>query len=125
MKIDIFLDVMLHSADQTHVWHLQTKSYAEHKALQGYYEGVRDGLDTVAEVCQGYKNVRLTAKGKMPLENYTDTDKMKVHIMKVCNYLRDLKMEVAEGKFETSQLVNAIDVIHELADKTLYLLTLK
>jgi DNA-binding MurR/RpiR family transcriptional regulator len=29
---------MLHSQTQVHIFHLGTKSYAEHKALQKYYE---------------------------------------------------------------------------------------
>ena len=31
---------LLHSQTQVHVYHLQTTSYSEHKALQGYYEGI-------------------------------------------------------------------------------------
>ena len=44
---------LLHSQTQVHIFHLQTTSYAEHKALQGYYEGI-DGLaDGLVESYQG------------------------------------------------------------------------
>ena len=36
------VSTLLHSQTQVHIFHLQTKSYSEHKALQGYYEGIDD-----------------------------------------------------------------------------------
>jgi len=38
---------LLHSQTQVHVFHLQTKSYSEHKALQGYYEGIDALVDGI------------------------------------------------------------------------------
>ena len=36
-----------------HVLHLASKSYAEHKALNGFYEDLTDLLDSLIEVYQG------------------------------------------------------------------------
>ena len=44
---------LLHSQTQVHIFHLGTKSYAEHKALQGYYEGVDALTDGLIESYQG------------------------------------------------------------------------
>jgi hypothetical protein len=33
---------LLHSRNQVHIFHLQTKSFAEHNALNDYYDGVLD-----------------------------------------------------------------------------------
>ena len=44
---------ILHSRTQTHIFHFKTKSYAEHKALQGYYEGIIPLLDSYIEGFQG------------------------------------------------------------------------
>ncbi len=44
---------LLHSQTQVHIFHLGTKSYSEHKALQGYYEGIDALVDGVIESYQG------------------------------------------------------------------------
>jgi len=38
-----FISHLLASQTQTHIFHLQTDSFAAHKALQKFYEGI-DGL---------------------------------------------------------------------------------
>ena len=56
------ISVLLHSVNQTHVFHLQTNSFSEHKALNKYYDSIGDIVDTLAESYQGkygilkYKN---------------------------------------------------------------------
>ena len=43
------VSILLHSQTQAHIFHLQTKSYSEHKALQNYYEGIDGLVDGVIE----------------------------------------------------------------------------
>jgi hypothetical protein len=43
------VSILLHSQTQVHIFHLQTKSYSEHKALQGYYEGIDALVDGIIE----------------------------------------------------------------------------
>ena len=123
-KIDLFLDMMFHTADQTHLWHLQTESYAQHMALGGYYDMIRIGLDDVAEKCQGYKGQRLVAHGKMPMVPYKDVAQIQAHLQAVCKFLTDLNNEIMTADKNATHLVNAIDVIREGIAKTKYLLTL-
>jgi len=49
----LFVATMLHSATVTHLQHLATKSYAEHKALRKFYEAIPDLVDAWAEAYQG------------------------------------------------------------------------
>ena len=44
-SIQEFVMCLLHAQTNTHILHLQSRSYSEHKALQGLYEG----LDTTLE----------------------------------------------------------------------------
>ena len=44
---------ILHSRNQAHVFHLQTQSFAEHNALNNYYDGVVDLFDGIIESYQG------------------------------------------------------------------------
>jgi len=128
MKIDLFLDTMfLHTADQTHLWHLQTKgtgSYALHMALGGYYDAIRVGLDDVAEKCMGYKGIRLNATGKTAMSKFRDVKQVDVHLTMVEKFLSDLNNEIMAADKRATHLVNAIDVIRECVSKTKYLITL-
>ena len=47
------LSILLHSRNQIHVFHLQTESYAEHKALGDFYEGIGELIDGIVESHQG------------------------------------------------------------------------
>ena len=53
MSAAVLLSALMHSRTQAHVFHLRTKSFATHKALQGYYEAIVPLLDTYAEAYQG------------------------------------------------------------------------
>lgn len=93
-----------------------------HQALGQYYEGIRDGMDDVAEKCMGHKDVRLEAKGGMPLKKFNDDGQVIKHLDTVEKYLKELNVEIGP---EASHIVNAVDVLRELVAKTKYLLTLK
>ena len=122
-NMDLFLDTMFWSADQTHLWHLQTESYALHKALNKYYDGIRDGLDTVAEEYMGYSGKRMKATNRMPLKPFKDVAQVSSHLTTVCKFLTSLSEELG-GKAETSHVLAAVDVIRELVAKTKYLISL-
>ena len=44
---------MLHSQKQAHIFHLGTKSFAEHMALNGYYSSIDKLVDGIIESYQG------------------------------------------------------------------------
>lgn len=48
-----FISLLMHSRTQTHVYHLDTKSFALHKALEAYYTGIVPLLDQYAEAYKG------------------------------------------------------------------------
>lgn len=48
-----YLELLFSSQIQSHVYHLQTKSFAQHLALQEYYEGIVGFIDSLAETYQG------------------------------------------------------------------------
>lgn len=48
-----FIGTLFLARDVAHSVHLNTRSFAKHKALKGFYEGVVDLADTLAEAYQG------------------------------------------------------------------------
>jgi hypothetical protein len=53
MKCAEFVGLFFLARDVTHSVHLNTRSYAKHKALQEFYEGIIDLADGFAEAYQG------------------------------------------------------------------------
>ena len=47
------IGVMFAGRTVTHIQHLKTKSFAEHKALNEFYDGIVDLADDLAEATQG------------------------------------------------------------------------
>ena len=107
-----FVATMLHSGTQAHLYHLRTKSYAQHVALGDYYDKIIDLTDAFAEAYQGcysvietYPNDFHTAKGE-PVEYF---EMLKEYVDKIRKTLPD-----------ESQLQQLIDNIAELIDTTIY-----
>ena len=66
MKAEDFLTLLFEIEVNTHIMHLQTTSYSQHKALQKVYEDIVDFRDRFAEAYQGefgiikgYKNINV------------------------------------------------------------------
>jgi len=108
------VSILLHSQTQVHVFHLQTKSYSEHKALQNYYEGIDGLVDGVIESYQGKYDVVKNYE-TMDIENYSGVDQL-------ISYFKELDKMVEEKRksVKESYLQNQIDTIQELIFSTLY-----
>ncbi len=48
-----FIATLMQSRNQAHIYHLQTTSFAQHTALQAYYEGIVPLIDGLVESYQG------------------------------------------------------------------------
>lgn len=48
-----FIGTLMQSRNQAHIYHLQTNSFAQHMALQAYYEGIIPLIDSLVESYQG------------------------------------------------------------------------
>jgi hypothetical protein len=108
------ISLMLHSRTQVHTFHLQTKSYAEHIALNGYYDGIVDLVDGLVESYQGKYSI-LKGYQNYKLEDYKDSTA-------TINYLKDLcgKVEDLRDCCKDSYIQNQIDTVCELINSTLY-----
>jgi len=104
---------LVHSQTQAHIFHLQTGSYAEHKALQGYYENIDDLMDSLIESYQGENDIIKKYKS-LPMDNYDSKEQ-------VIGYFEDLMGMVRELSEDfPSYLKNIVDEIEVLINSTLY-----
>jgi hypothetical protein len=100
--------------DVTHSVHLNTRSYAKHKALQKFYENIIDLADGFAEAYQGKHGLM----GPIGLQSAKKTTN-------VVEFLEAQVKEIEKNRYEVcgkddTPLQNLIDGILELYLSTLY-----
>ena len=108
------VSILLHSQTQVHIFHLQTKSYSEHKALQGYYEGIDALVDGLIESYQGKYDV-ITQYNSIKNEDYKSNEQ-------VIKYFKALDMMIEKNRkgVKESFIQNQIDTVQELINSTVY-----
>lgn len=110
-----FVGLLMNSRTQAHAFHLTTKSFAEHKALQAYYEGIVPLLDSYAEAYMGkYGRFRKIVAGRRTIAR------------KPKAYFKTLLVRVRAFRLpRDTYLKNIQDEITALIRSTLYMLSLK
>jgi high-affinity Fe2+/Pb2+ permease len=108
------VSILLHSQTQVHIFHLQTKSYSEHKALQGYYEGIDALVDGLIESYQG-KNDVITKYNSVKNVDYQSNEQ-------VIKYFKALDTMIDKNRKEVKEsfIQNQIDTVQELINSTVY-----
>lgn len=56
-KVSKLVSELLFSRNQAHVFHWQTQSFAQHKALEDYYSSIIDLVDSLVETYQGTQSI--------------------------------------------------------------------
>ena len=110
-NVALFAATLLHSATNTHFLHWSTDSYAKHKALRQYYDGIVPLVDAYVEAFSGaYEQIKT-----FPSVYHQPKDPIK--------YLQSLQKFVKEARDDLpqdQQLCNLIDAIADQIDSTTY-----
>ena len=110
--------LLMNSRTQAHAFHLTTSSFAEHKALQAYYEGIVPLLDAWAEAYMGkYGRLRRVSLNKRFIK---DPTKARAYFKSLLSRVKAIRLPRGD-----SYLKNIQDEITALIRSTLYMLTLK
>lgn len=113
-----FFGTLLMSGMIVHIYHLQSKSYAQHMALGSFYDAIPGLVDTMVEAYQGCSNSLVDGYC-----NEVDGDADPI------DYFKKLKAYVIERSTvlfpgnEYRNLINEVDAITTLIDSTIYKLT--
>jgi hypothetical protein len=105
---------ILHSRNQAHVFHLQTQSFAEHNALNNYYDGVVDLFDGIIESYQGKYGIIKNFK-TFKIEQYKNCKKTISYFEKLLDIIDKNRESI-----EDSYIQNQIDTVQELINSTIY-----
>lgn len=114
MKAADFIGLLFLARDVSHSVHLNTRSYAKHKALQGFYENIIELADGFAEAYQG----RHGLIGPISLMSAKKTTN-------IIEFLEDQLAEIESVRYDVcdktdTPLQNLIDGIVELYLSTIY-----
>ena len=110
-----FISTLFASRTQAHVFHLQTNSFAAHKALNEYYDGIVDITDGIAESVQGKYGI-ITGYSNIDLLEGNDCNE-------VIKYFTALEMYVERARQtmpQDSYIQNQIDEVVALIVSTIY-----
>ena len=115
-----FLSTLLDAKEQTIVWHNQTMSYAEHKALDKFQDELAEKYDDLVESVSGIygrpKNYSVAT-----LQNYQSSDQIYKYYMDLYKYVQNERKTI----YQDTWIQNQVDEIAALIARHLYLLTLK
>jgi len=114
MKAAEFVGLFFLARDVTHSVHLNTRSYAKHKALQEFYEEIVELADGFAEAYQG----RHGLIGPISLQSAKKTSNVVEFLQNQVEEIESVRYTVCP-KTDTP-LQNLIDGIVELYLSTLY-----
>lgn len=118
-KAEQFVSMGLLARDLAHIAHWKTKSYAEHKALNAFYDGLLELLDGFVEQYQGAYGKRMYI--------VRASDDQRASFKEVLDYqvewIEASRYQICDRA--ESALQNTIDEILRLYQTTAYLLTLE
>lgn len=116
MDFAILVKKLFEARQAAHQAHLKTRSFAAHKALNEFYDGILEIADELAEVVQGEFGLLDLAVG--PVATPED---ITVYLKELATLLKAAGQLVPGIQ---SYHLNIIDEVLALTYKTLYLLTL-
>jgi len=110
---------LFEARDQIHLIHLNTTSYAEHKALNAFYDSWLSLVDSFIETYQG-KYGRIGGVAQITIDSIVNSRVYLINLMVFINEYAEPIVSEAD-----SDLLNIIADMKGLINETLYLLTLK
>ena len=114
MTCEVFIGRLFLARDVTHSVHLNTRSYAKHKALGKFYDGIIPLADKLAEAYQG----RGELIGPIVLQSAQKTTNVVDFLESELKELDDMRYKVVSK--DDSTLQNIMDEIFSLYLSTLY-----
>jgi hypothetical protein len=111
MTVQEYVSALLEIQDISHIAHLQTSSFAEHKALGELYDGIADQFDAFVEAYQGKYGI-IKGYKSFKLEEGVD----------MVSYLKEkmTKFDAYRNTLTEGYLQQMVDNTQELLSTTLY-----
>ena len=108
-----FISMLFASRTQAHIFHLQTDSYAAHKALQEYYEEIVEIADGVVESYQGRYGILRDYSGQA---TFKEDNQPLAYFEALDKYVETTRQVIPQDSY----IQNEVDTLVALIESTKY-----
>jgi hypothetical protein len=99
----IFISTLFQSRTQSHIYHLQTNSFAAHKALQEYYEEIVELADGLVESYQGRYGILRGYKMENAIK---EDDNPIMYFEALCKFVEVIRTKVPQLNINLNSCIN-------------------
>jgi hypothetical protein len=110
-----FISTLFSSRTQAHVFHLQTDSFAAHKALNDYYDEIVGITDGIVESYQGKYGI-ISGYGNIALQEFQNCEGVILYFETLCMYVEKSRQMLPQDTY----IQNQIDEVVALINSTIY-----
>jgi len=110
-----FISTLFASRTQSHVFHLQTDSFAAHSALNVYYDEIVGITDGIVESYQGKYGI-ISGYGNIALQEFQNCEGVISYFETLCMYVEKSRQVLPQDTY----IQNQIDEIVALINSTIY-----
>ena len=115
-----FISTLMSARTQAHIFHLQTPSFAAHKALNEFYEDIVDTIDTLVESYQGKYGI-IEGYGNVSLQEYQSCDGIIVYFNTLVMFIEKGRSMIAQDSYIQNQVDELVALIYSLLYKLRFL----
>ena len=115
-----FIYTLMSARTQAHVFHLQTPSFAAHKALNEFYDEIVDTIDGLVESYQGKYGI-IQGYGNVTLQEYQSCDGIILYFTTLVNFLEKSRSMIAQDSYIQNQIDELVALIYSLLYKLRFL----
>jgi len=114
----LFIGTLMHSRNQSHIYHLQTRSFAAHTALQAYYEGIIPLIDGLVESFQGKYEI---LRGYRMEGSIKEDDGALMYFEDLSKFVDMIRTKVPQDSFIQNEIDNVVNLIESTKYKLKFL----
>ena len=115
-----FISTLFASRTQAHIFHLQTPSFAAHKALNEFYDEIVDTIDGLVESYQGKYGI-VKGYGNVALQEYQSCDGIILYFTTLVNFIEKSRSMICQDSFIQNQVDELVALIYSLLYKLRFL----
>lgn len=115
-----FISTLMSARTQAHVFHLQTPSFAAHKALNEFYDEIVDTIDGLVESYQGKYGI-VKGYGNVALQEYQSCDGIILYFTTLVNFIEKSRSMICQDSFIQNQVDELVALIYSLLYKLRFL----
>lgn len=112
-QLATFIGTLMQSRNQAHIYHLQTESFAAHKALQDYYEGIIDLIDGLVESYQGRHGI---IRGYKMAGTIKEDNNPQIYFEGLAKFTETIRPQLPQDSY----IQNQVDEVVALIESTKY-----